>query len=167
MSFLKTFIIGLLCLMVSSLALALIIYASFGNFSTIIGIFTGDFATLLYYLLCQMGVPIWLVIERVAYYITNYDLFYIFLNLIAIIAPLIAAIVTGRISDKRMHSLISIFIISLINMVVSMILMLISGSYQIIISGATLGNGALFIVLFGSLLNGLLFGLLAFFTTKK
>lgn len=153
--------------MVSSLALALIIYTSFGYFSTIITIFTGDFATLVYYLLCQMGVPIWLAIEYIAFHITNDNLFYIFLNLITIIAPLIAAIVTGRISDKRMHSLVSVFIISLINMVVSMILMLNSVSYQIIISGTTLGNGALFIVLFGSLLNGLLFGLLAFFTTKK
>ena len=167
MSFLKTFFIGILCLMASSLALALIIYTSFGYFSMIITIFTVDFPTLVYYLLCQMGVPIWLTIELLAFHITNDNLFYIFLILITIIAPLIAAIVTGRISYKRMHSLISIFIISLINMVVSMILMMNSVSYQIIISGATLGNGALFIVLFGSLLNGLLYGLLAFFTTKK
>ena len=30
-----------------------------------------------------------------------------------------------------------------------------------------IGNGALFILFFGSMLNGVIFGLLAFFTTKK
>ena len=153
--------------MASSIGLVVIAYASIGNFAMIISIFTGDLLSLVYFLFCQMGIPIWFTIENIAYHITNDNFFYMILNIIIIVAPLIAAIVTGRISDKRIHSLISMFIISLINMVVSMILMLNSTSYQIVISGVTLGNGALFIVLFGSLLNGVLYGLLAFFTTKK
>ena len=51
--------------------------------------------------------------------------------------------------------------------IVSMILIFNSVSYQLIITSEFLGYGALFIVVGGSLLNGLIFGLLAFFTTKR
>jgi hypothetical protein len=167
MSFLKAFLFGFLALIVSNLLLVVILYASFGNFSTIIGIFTGDLTSLVYHLFCSMGHAIWLTIELIAYHITNDNLFYIFLNFIIIIAPLIAAIVVGRLSEKRIHSFIAVLLISIISMIVSMILMNMSFSYQIIIASTTLGSGALFVVFFGSLLNGVIFGLLAFFTTKK
>ena len=167
MSFLKTFLFGFLALIISNLLLVVILYASFGDFSTLISIFTGDLTSLVYHLFCAMSNAIWLTIDRLAYHITNDNLFYIFLNILVIVVPLIAAIVVGRLSEKRIHSFIALFLMSIISMIVSMILMNISTSYQIIITSTTLGNGALFILFFGSLLNGLIFGLISFFTTKK
>ncbi|GAG77094.1 unnamed protein product, partial [marine sediment metagenome] len=60
-----------------------------------------------------------------------------------------------------------VFLTSLVSMIVSMILMFNSVSYQLIITSEFLGSGALFVVVGGSLLNGLIFGLIAFFTTKR
>lgn len=89
------------------------------------------------------------------------------LSFIVIVPPLIAAIVAGRVGEKRIHSFLGVFLTSLVSMIVSMILMFSSVSYQIIITSEFMGSGALFIVVLGSLLNGLIFGLLAFFTTKR
>lgn len=114
-----------------------------------------------------MGEAIWLSVNGIAYHIVNDNLFYIFLSLIVIIAPLIAAIVAGRVGEKRIHSFLGVFLTSIVSMIVSMILMFNSVSYQLIITSEVLGYGPLFVVVLGSLLNGLIFGLLAFFTTKR
>jgi len=114
-----------------------------------------------------MGHAIWLTVDRIAYQIVNDNLFSLFSILIILVAPLIAAIVAGRVGEKRIHSFFGVFLTSLVSMTVSLILIFNSVSYQIIITSEFLGSGALFIVVGGSLLNGLIFGLLAFFTTKR
>ena len=167
MSFLKTFAISLVTLLVTNLLLVFIIWAIFGHLDFVILIFTGDFISLFYNLFCSMGHAIWISIDIIAYHITNDNLYFVFLKLIIIIAPLIVAIITGRFAEKRIHSLLSLILTSVISMIVSLILMFISTSYQIIITSSFIGAGALFIEVLGSLLNGLIFGLLAYFTTKK
>ena len=168
MSLLKAFLFSLLTLMVCNLLLVIILYVSFGRFDDIISIFTaGATTSLIYNLFCSMGHAIWLTVDRIAYQIVNDNLFSLFSILIVLVAPLIAAIVAGRVGEKRIHSFFGVFLTSLVSMTVSLILIFNSVSYQIIITSEFLGSGALFIVVGGSLLNGLIFGLLAFFTTKR
>ena len=114
-----------------------------------------------------MGHAIWDTVYLIAYHITNFNTYFIFLTLARLIAPLIAAIVASRFGEKRLNSFLGVFLTALVSMVISIILMYISVSYQLIIAGTFLGNGALFIVVLGSLLNGFIFGLIAFFTTKR
>ena len=114
-----------------------------------------------------MGHAIWISIDRIAYQIVDDNLFTLLLGVIILVAPLIAAIVAGRVGENRIHSLFGVFLASLVSMIVSLILMFNSISYQIIITSEFLGSGALFVVVGGSLLNGLIFGFLAFFTTKR
>ena len=168
MSLLKAFLFSLLALILSNILLVIILYASFGRFDDIISIFTaGATTSLIYNLFCSMGHAIWLTVDRIAYQIVNDNLFSLFSILIILVAPLIAAIVAGRVGEKRIHSFFGVFLTSLVSMIVSLILIFNSVSYQIIITSEFLGSGALFIVVGGSLLNGLIFGLLAFFTTKR
>ena len=168
MSLLKAFLFSLLALVVSNLLLVIIIYTSFGRFDDIIGMFTSGVSTsLLYNLFCSMGRAIWITIDILAAWIVIGDLFYIMLSLILLVAPLIAAIVAGRVGEKRIHSFFGVFLTSIVSMIVSLIVMYNSVSYQLIITSELIGYGALFIVVGGSLLNGLIFGLLAFFTTKR
>jgi hypothetical protein len=114
-----------------------------------------------------MGHAIWLSVDRIAYQIVNDNLFSLLSILLNLVAPLIAAIVAGRVGEKRIHSLIGVFLTSIVSMIVSMILIFNHISYQQIITSEFLGSGALFIVVGGSLLNGLIFGFIAFFTTKR
>ncbi len=168
MSILKAFLFSLLALTASNLLLVIILYASFGRFDDVISIFTtGATTSLIYNLFCSMGHAIWLSVDRIAYQIVNDNLFSLLSILIKLVAPLIAAIVAGRVGEKRIHSLIGVFLTSIVSMIVSMILMFNHVSYQLIITSEFLGYGALFIVVGGSLLNGLIFGFIAFFTTKR
>ena len=168
MSLLKAFLFSLLALMVSNLLLVVIVYASFGRFDIIISMFTVDASTNLFYqLFTSMGHPIWVSVDKIAYHIVNNNLMFLFLSLIVPIAPLIAAIVAGRVGEKRIHSFFGVFLTSIVSLIVSMIMTLYIAPYDILITSEYLGNGALFIVVGGSLLNGLIFGLIAFFTTKR
>ena len=168
MSLLKAFLFSLLALVVSDILLVIILYASFGQFDSIIGLFTtGATTSLINHLFCSMGHAIWVSIDRIAYHIVNDNLFFIFLSLIVIIAPLIAAIVAGRVGEKRIHSLLGVFLTSIVSMIISMIIMFNNVSLQLAITSEFLGSGALFVLVPGSLLNGLIFGFIAFFTTKR
>ena len=167
MSLLKAFLFSLLAMLASNLLLLIILYASFGRFDEIITLFTADLSSLIYHLFCSMGHAIWLSVDRIAYHIVNDSLFFMFLSLIIVVAPLIGAIVAGRFGEKRIHSFIGVFLTSLVSMIVSLILMFDTLAYELIITSEFIGSGALFIVVLGSLLTGLIFGLLAFFTTKR
>lgn len=168
MSLLKAFLFSLLALIVSNILLVIIVYASFGAFDDVISMFTGEATTsLIYNLFCSMGHAIWLSVNKIAYHIVNDNLFFIFLSLIVLVAPLIAAIVAGRVGEKRIHSFFGVFLTSIVSMIVSMIMIFYIDPYDILITSEYLGNGALFIVVGGSLLNGLIFGFIAFFTTKR
>ena len=168
MSLLKAFLFSLLALIISNILLVIIIYASFGSFDDVISMFTGGATTsLIYHLFCSMGHPIWRSVDKIAYHIVNDNLFFLFLSLIILVAPLIAAIVAGRVGEKRIHSFLGVLLTSIVSMIVSLVVMFSSTSYQTIITGWHIGSGALFILVGGSLLNGLIFGLIAFFTTKR
>lgn len=168
MSLLKAFVFSLLALMISNLLLVVILYASFGRFDDIISLFTaGATTSLIYNIFCSMGRAIWLNIDNLAIWIVNGNLFYILISLIVLVVPLIAAIVAGRVGEKRIHSFFGIFLTSIVSMIVSLILMFNNISYQLIITSELSGNVALYVVVLGSLLNGLIFGLLAFITTKR
>jgi len=168
MSLLKAFVFSLLALVASNLLLVIILYSSFGRFDDIISMFTvGATTSLIHNLFCSMGHAIWVSVDRMAYHIVNDNLFSLLSTLIIFVAPLIAAIVAGRFGEKRIHSFLGVFLTSIVSMIVSLILMFNSVSYQLNITSEFIGSGALFVVVPGSLLNGLMFGLLAFFTTKR
>ena len=158
MSLLKAFLFSFLTLVVSNILLVIILYASFGEFDTIISMFTvGASTSLVHNLFCSMGHAIWVIIDSIAYHIVNDNLFSVLSRLIILVAPLIAAIVAGRVGEKRIHSFFGVFLTSIVSMIVSMILMFYIDPYDILITSEYLGNGALFIVVGGSLLNGLIF----------
>ncbi len=166
MSFLKAFLFSLLALMVASLLFVIIVYASFGRFDDIIGLFTYP-EGLIFHLFCTMGRPIWVSVDKIASGIVYNNLNGLLFSLKFLVASLIAAIVAGRVGEKRLHSFFGVFLTSIVSMIVSIILMSYSGGYQYIITNTSIGYGALFIVVGGSLLNGLIYGLIAFFTTKR
>jgi hypothetical protein len=163
-SLLKAFLFSLLALMVSSLLFVIIVYASFGQ--DVVGLLT-YIEGLIFHLFCTMGRPIWVTVDGLATGIVNDNLYGSINALKFLVAPLIAAIVAGRLGEKRLHSFIGVFLSSIVSMIVSISLMLYTDPFPLLITGATLGNGALFLVVGGSLLNGLIFGLIAFFTTKR
>jgi len=168
MSLLKAFGFSLLALMISNLLLVIIVYTIFGRFDDIISMFTiGATTSLIYSIFCSMGRAIWISVDNIAYHIVNDNLFNILLILILLVTPLIAAIIAGRVGEKRIHSFFGVFLTSMVSMIASLILMFNSVSYQIIIASNLIGSGALFVVVLGSLLNGLIFGFLAFITTKR
>jgi len=168
MSVLKAFLFSLLALVVSNILLVVILYASFGRFDDVVSLFTtGASTSLVHDLFCSMGHAIWVTIDRTAYHIVNDMLFYLLMDIIILIVPLVAAIVAGRVGEKRIHSLLGVFLTSIVSIVVSMILMNYSVPYQLAITSEFLGSGALFILVGGGLLNGLIYGLIAFFTTKR
>lgn len=166
MSFWKTFLLSLLTLMVFTLLYVIIVYASFGDLAAILSSLTYP-EYLTYRLLCVMGEAIWLSIEQLAYHIVNDNLLFMLLSLIAFIGPLLAAIVAGKLGDTKIQSLLSILLISLISMISSLVLAFNSISYAIIIGGTTIGSGALFNIVLGSLLNAGIFGLIAFLINRK
>ena len=168
MSLLKAFLFSLLALMASNILLVILLYTSFGQFDSVISIFTtGASTSLIHDLFCSMGHAIWVTIDRIAYHIVNDMLFFLLMDIIIPIVPLIAAIVAGRVGEKRIYSFLGVFLTSIVSIVVSMILMNYSVPYQLAITSEFLGSGALFILVGGGLLNGLIFGLIAFFTTKR
>jgi hypothetical protein len=114
-----------------------------------------------------MGHAIWVSIQRIAYQITYGSVFYLLETLIVVLVPLIAAIIAGRIGKKRIYSFLGMFLISIVSMIVSVALMFDTAAFQYMITSEPIGNGALFIVVGGSLLNGLIFGFIAYVTTKR
>jgi len=167
MSIVKAFLFSLLALLITNFLFVILIQAIFGYFDLVIALISPDFSTLFYVLFCSLGHPIWDTVYLIAYHITNYNTYFMLLDLVRLIVPLIAAIVASRFGKKRINSFIGVFLTTIVSMVISIILMFNSVSYQIIIAGTYLGYGALFTVVLGSLLNGLIFGLIAFFTTKR
>jgi hypothetical protein len=165
-SLLKAFLFSLLALMVASLLFIIIVYISLGIFDYILGLFTYP-EGLIFHLFCSMGRPIWVSVDKLATAIVNDNLRGSLSALKFFVAPLIAAIVAGRVGEKRLHSFFGVFLTSIVSMIISILLMLYTDPYPLLITGVSLGNGALFFVVGGSLLNGLIYGLIAFFTTKR
>ena len=167
MSFWKAFLFSLLTLIGSNLLMIFILYVSFGRFNNLMVLYATYPTNIIYNLFCSMGHAIWVSVQRIAYGVTYGTLFGLLEALIILIVPLITAIVAGRVGKKRLYSFLGVFLTSIISMIVSVFLMFDTTAFQFMIASEIIGNGALFIVFGGSLLNGLIFGFIAYITTKR
>jgi len=88
-------------------------------------------------------------------------------NIGDIIAPLIAAVIIGRVSDKRLWSLAGVFLVAMIGMIIAIVLIPYDFTYQISLGGSIVVETAILGAIIGSILNGLIYGFIAYLATKK
>ena len=169
MSFGKSFIISLVALVVLNSVVLALMYAvgyGFGDFITAI---TSIPLYILYMLFGSTGHAIWKTIDGFTYAIGSDPINWPFflLNLGFIIAPLIAAVIAGRLSEKRVHAFAGFFLSVIISMLICIILVYQGFTYQILLGVDFNQTTAIINVILGSLLNGLIYGIIAYLTTKK
>jgi hypothetical protein len=167
MGIVKAFLFSLLALVLSNLLLVMLAYLLNNNFDTFITGITTDFIYFLYTLFASIGHPIWDTIENLASIIALSNLFYLLLILALLLSPIIAALVAGRLGEKRTNSFAGFFLTAIVSLSVSIYLVISSVSYQLILGNSLNQTTAIINVLLGGLLNGLIFGLIAYLTTKK
>ena len=138
-----------------------------GTFDGFISALTSDGMYILYMLFSATGHSIWTIIDQLIYSFGTSTMITILLYFGFVIAPLITAIITGRLSENRMHSFVGFFFSVIICMLVSIILVYSGFAYQILIGGSLDQTQAIMNVVLGSLVNGVIYGLIAFITTKK
>jgi hypothetical protein len=92
---------------------------------------------------------------------------YFIINFGFIITPLIAAIIVGRLSESRIQAFVGFFVAILICMLISIILVFYNSVYQLRFAVTFDQTEAILTVIFGSLVNGLIYGLLAYLTAKN
>ena len=169
LSFVKSFIVSLVALMALNSVIMIITYAvgyGFDNFTSSI---TNIPLFILYMLFSSTGHAIWAIISVFTYSFEadpfNWSYFIVFLGFI--IAPLIAAIITGLVSEKKTHAFGAFFLSVIICMLICIILVY-QGTYYELQFGITMNQTeALITVTLGSLVNGLIYGIIAFLTTKQ
>jgi len=122
---------------------------------------------LLYLLFSSTAHAIWFLFDIFIYAIGNNQWGFFLLNLGFIIAPLIAAVLTGRLSEKKIHVFAGIFLVVIINMLVCIIILCQGFTYQVMLAGEFSETAALKKVILGSLVDGFIYGMIAYLTTKK
>ena len=169
MSFGKSFIVSFVALVVLNAVVFTIIYAIGYGFDNFITGILPNVPYLLYVLFSSTAHAIWYLVDLLAYSIGTDPISwnFFFLNLGFIIAPLIAAVITGRLSEKRVHAFAGFFLSAIICMLVSIIILYQGFAYQVLLAGEFDQTAALMKVIFGSLVNGLIYGIIAYLTTKK
>jgi hypothetical protein len=168
MSFAKSFLVSLLGLMIFNVAFFFIAYAIGGNIPGVITAITNDIAYLMYILFSSTGHAIWVLINSLLYAVQDpFSLFGLVFALFFILSPLITAILTGRLSDNRLHSLLGFFLSVIICMLICIILAYYGFTYQILIGGSLSQSEAVINIVLGSLVNGVIYGLISFALTNK
>ena len=169
MSFGKSFLISLVALVVLNVAILAITYAIGYGFDVFIAGITANAIHILYVLFSSTGHPIWWLIEGLIYSIGSepFNWAYFIYKIGFIIAPLIAAVITGRLSEKQVHAFAGFFLSTIISMLVCIILIYQGFAYQIMLAGKFNQAEAIINVILGSLVNGLIYGMIAYLTTKK
>ena len=158
----------MIALIVLNSVMMLIAYAVGNNFDSLMTAITSNVMFILYMLFSSTGQAIWVFASRIVYAVQDpFSLLTVMLYIGFLIAPLIASIITGRLSENRIHALIGFFLSTIISMLICLILVYYGFAYQILIGGAFSQSEAVMNVVLGSLVNGAIFGLVAFITTKK
>jgi len=167
MSFAKVFTISLVSIMVLNFIVLTITYAIAFGFDSLIGSITADPIFILFMLFGSIGKSIWLTINGLIISLDPFWLDLFITNIGSILAPLIAAVIIGRFSDKRVWSLAGFFLASMIGMIICIVLVYYSFTYQIAIGGSIIVENAVVSTIIGSIINGLIYGFIAYLATKK
>ncbi|MHA1194341.1 MAG: hypothetical protein ACTSP9_19000, partial [Promethearchaeota archaeon] len=122
---------------------------------------------ILYILFSPIGRAIWGNFDGIIYALDTASVGFLLLNIAYIIAPLVAAIITGRLSDNRMTSLIAFIVSAIISMLVCIILVLQGVQFRVVIGQDLNQDTAILNVVLGSIVNGCLYGLIALALTKN
>ena len=147
----------------------IIAFAVGSGFDNIIIEVTNDPMFIVYMLFSSTGHAIWTIIGAMSFAIQSdpFNWAYFILYFSFIFAPLIAAIITGRLSEKKVHAFAGFFLATIICMIVCIILVYYSFVYQLYLGITFVQTEAVLHVAFGSLVNGLIYGVVAFLTTKE
>lgn len=137
------------------------------GFNDLITAITGIPLYFLFLLFGPLGKAIWLNFDGIMYGIESPSFGFLILNIAYIIAPLVAAIITGRLSDNRITSLLAVIITAIISMLVCIILVYYSFTFQILIGQEFTHEAAILNIVLGSVVNGCLYGLIALALTKQ
>jgi len=169
MSFGKSFIVSLIALVVLNAVVFTIFYVIGYGFDPYITGILSNVNYLLYGIFSSTAHAIWLLVDLFVYSLGTVPISWDFflLNLGFITAPLIAAVITGRLSEKRVHAFAGFFLSVIISMLICIILLYQGFSYQVLLGGSFDQTESLITVILGSLVNGLIYGMIAYITTKK
>jgi hypothetical protein len=169
MSFGKSFIVSLVSLIALNVVIFAIFYSIGYGFDQFITGIVSNATYILYVLFGSTAHAIWFIADSFLYSFgtdpISWDFF--LLNLSFIVAPLLAAVITGRLSEKRVHAFAGFFLTTIICMLVSIILVYQGFAYQVMLAGEFFPEPALIKVILGSLVNGFIYGMVAYLTTKK
>lgn len=167
MSFGKVFAISIVLTMVSNAIFIVLAYTIGYGITDLMSAIAGEPMYTLYLLFCPPGRAIWLNFDGIMYGVESASFGFLILNIAYIIAPLVAAIIIGRLSDNRITSLLAVIVTAIISMLVCIILVYHSFTFQIIIGQEFTQEAAILNVVLGSVVNGCLYGLIALALTKQ
>ena len=167
MSFGKVFAINIIATIVLNAIFIILAHFLGYGINDLITRITLEPIYILFLLFAPLGRAIWLNFEEITYSIETENILFLLVNIAYIIAPLIATIITGRLSDKRTSSLLAFIITAVISMLVCVILVFYSFSFQRMIGQDFSQEAAILNVMLGSIVNGCLYGFIALALTKK
>lgn len=169
MTFAKSFIVSIIALIVLNTVLMIIAYAVGYGFDTFTSQITADPIFIVYMLFSSTGHAIWTIIGVFSTSFEsdpfNWSFFILYFSFI--LAPLIASIIVGRLSENRVHAFAGFFLATIICMLVCIILVYYDYVYQLFLGVSFNQTEAILNVVFGSLVNGLIYGIIAYLATKK
>ncbi|MHA1193865.1 MAG: hypothetical protein ACTSP9_16515 [Promethearchaeota archaeon] len=167
MSFGKVFAISIVSTLILNALLIVVAYAIGYGIDVLIAGITGDPMYILYMLFSSFGRAIWLNFDGIMYGVETANLGFLLLNIAYILSPLVIGIITGRLSDNRITSLLAVVSTAVISMLVCIILVMYSFGFQILIGHEFALEAATLNVVLGSVVNGCLYGLIALALTKQ
>jgi hypothetical protein len=147
----------------------IIAYAVGYGFDTFVTQITVDLMFILYMLFSSTGHAIWTItgVFTTSFESDPFNWAFFILYFSFILAPLIASIIVGQLSENRVHAFAGFFLATIICMLVCIILVYYSFTYVIFLGVTFNLTEAILNVVFGSLVNGLIYGIIAYLTTKK
>lgn len=154
-------------MLISNTVLIILAYVFGYGITNLLDGISGTPIYILYILFSPIGRAIWLNFDGIIYALDSASIGFLLINIAYIIAPLVAAIITGRLSDNRITSLIAFIISAIISMLVCLILVLQSTGFAVLIGQELNQNTAILNVVLGSIVNGVLYGLISLALTKN
>jgi len=167
MSFGKSFLINFVSILVLNTGFIMLAYTFGYGFNDLITEISMEPIYILYLLFCPLGRAIWLNFDGMIYAVQAATFSILILNIAYLMAPLCAVIITGRMSDDKINSLLAFMATAIISMIVCIILVLYNIPLQIEIGQDFTQSMAILNVVLGSVINGCLYGLIALALTRK
>ena len=167
MGFGKVLAICLVSTVIMNVVFIFLAYTIGYGIDNIIAAIASEPMYILFVLFAPFGRAIWLNFDAIIYAIEYELMGSLVLNIAYMLGPLITAIITGRLSDKRLSSLMAMIFSALVSMLVCIILVMYSFGFQMLIGTDFSQGTAILNVILGSILNGCLYGLIALALTKR